>query len=358
MENCVICDTQNVTRKFPILKIFEFVNFKRNQNMRKERNKYLIIGGAGFIGSHLTLNLLNKGKEVTVIDDLSNGSADNLSNATGNTKFHFIEGNAIDMPAMEMEVEKSDFVFNFAAKLGIDYVLSYPSNVILNNILVSERICRLCLKYGKPLFLSSSSEVYGKKVRDILSEEDLSYIASPKLHRWSYSISKIAEEFIAMDYKRKGLKVLLGRYFNVVGPKQNKSYGFVIPKFIHQAINGEAVTVYGNGTQRRAFCDIRDLLSAIFSLLDKFDELAEMDDVEYNIGNSNHISIEELAEIIIKRCESQSTICHVSEEDLPAGFDEIPKRVPSTEKIKRTTGWQAQYSLNDTLDYILSEMPR
>lgn len=317
--------------------------------------KYLICGGAGFIGSNISKYLISCGKSVTVIDNLSTGAVGNLDNILNLPNFKFIEADLLEYEGLEEEVKSCDFVFNFAAKVGVDLVLSEPTQVIMSNILIANKLCNYCYTHSKPIFLSSSSEVYGKNVRDSLIEEDLSYIASPKLLRWSYSVSKIAEEFIARDFKRKGLQVLIGRFFNIVGPHQNKTYGFVIPKFIHQARNAQNITVYGNGSQRRAFCDIRDLIGGLAALISKFDELALQDDIEYNIGNDTDIDIYSLAQKVINLCKSNSEIRYVHIDEMPEGFDEIPKRLPCIDKIKTATGWQPKYQLNDTLEFILSK---
>ncbi len=325
-------------------------NFATNLNPKI----YLICGGAGFIGSNLCHKLISDGNKVIVVDNFSTGNLENLSKLLHNPNFELHTLSLPEESQFNQIIQKVDVVVHFAARVGVDYAINRPSELMLHNIITTEFIIRKCHEYSKPIFLSSSSEVYGKINAAEFKESDYSYIGHPHLFRWAYSVSKIAEEFIAYDYKRKGLKILIGRYFNFIGKNQNKKYGFVVPKFLEQAKANEELTVYGDGSQRRTFCDIRDGIDAIASLLYNIENLINKEDICYNIGGTKDMTILELAQLIIEFTNSSSGIRFIPNSEMPEGFDEVYVRKPCLERIKSICEWRPQYNIIDTLQYIQS----
>lgn len=319
-----------------------------------KQNTFLICGGAGFIGSNIINNLLKIGHKVIAIDDLSSGNLDNIKHFAQNPNFEFIK-DKFPNTKLEIYFAESDFVIQLASRVGVEIAVKSPTELMTNNLLATAFVISMCHKYNKPIFVSSSSEIYGKYERDDLSENDYSYIGFPSLLRWSYSVSKISEEFITYEFKHKGLKALIGRYFNFIGKNQNNNYGFVVPRFINQALSNNPITVYGDGSQRRTFCDIRDGINGIFSLIDNFSTLCELDNISYNIGGKTDISILELAQVVKLKTSSNSEIIFMNSANLPYGFDEIKKRKPNCSLIYNSTNWEAIYSLEDTLNLLLDE---
>lgn len=315
---------------------------------------FLVTGAAGFIGSYVTLQLLQSGRKVIALDDLSTGSLSNLAAAQSFPNFEFINAK---MPSEAPEViaafKRADFVLHFAARVGVELVINSPTELMVNNLLSTEQAARLCLEYSVPIIISSSSEVYGKRERDCLSEGDYSYLPHPGLLRWAYSISKISDEFIIHDYKRRGLRAIIGRYFNFIGPGQSGDYGMVVPRFVRQAISGKPITVYGDGSQRRTFCDVRDGARAILGLVENFDRLSSREWIAYNVGGTRDCSILELAEIIKECTGSDSTVEFIPISALPCGFDEIYKRKPNCELIQLAVGWEPKFDLRATIRDII-----
>lgn len=324
----------------------------RNIATNSTTKTYLICGGAGFIGSNLCHKLINEGNNVIAVDDFSTGNINNIETLLNNPQFELHNLTLPEESKFNEIIQLADVVVHFAARVGVDYAVNRPTELMLHNIITTEFIIRKCFEFDKPIFISSSSEVYGKLNCSEFKESDYSYIGHPHLFRWAYSVSKIAEEFIAYDYKRKGLKILIGRYFNLIGKNQNKKYGHVVPKFTEQANANEELTVYGDGSQRRTFCDIRDGIDAIATLLYNIDVLVNNEEICYNIGATKDISILELAKLIIELTGSKSGIRLIPESEMPEGFDEVYLRKPCLDRIKSVCDWKPKYDLIDTLQYI------
>lgn len=332
--------------------------------MKKDYNKYLkneflnfsdkrvmICGGAGFIGSNVAVSLLQFGAKVTIIDDLSTGTYENIKQYISNPNLVFIQKKIPNVELVPL-FENIDICFHFAARVGVELAVKYPSELLLNNLNCTEFITRNCSEFSIPLFYSSSSEVYGKFEREHLSETDFSYLVHPSISRWAYSISKLSDEFIIYDYKRKGLKAVIGRFFNFIGPNQNSNYGMVVPKFFKQCNSGSPLTVYGDGKQRRTFCDIYDGVNAILSLTSNIETISQQENISFNIGGQKDISILELAVMIKEITRSKSDISYISVSDLPLGFDEVYFRKPNIDYIKTTCNWEPRFSLIESLSRI------
>jgi UDP-glucose 4-epimerase len=310
--------------------------------------KYLITGGAGFIGGHLTEALLNQGHEVIAIDDLSTGSKKNLEAIKDHPKFQFIIGDILELPQFETLVYNSDMVFHLAAAVGVELVVHDPVRTIITNVHGTERVLKAASRYGTRVIVTSTSEVYGKSEKDEFSESDDLLIGSSTNSRWSYACSKLLDEFFFMAYFRdKKLPGTVVRLFNTVGPRQTGQYGMVMPRFVARALANEDIQVYGDGEQTRCFCHVADTVRALIGLSGSDAAIGEV----VNIGSTRSISINELAEEIKNRLNSQSKIIHIPyEEAYEAGFEDMRRRMPSTEKINKLIGWQPEKSLEQIID--------
>ncbi len=313
--------------------------------------KVLITGGAGFIGSHLAELLLAEGAGVTVIDDLSTGSKANIEHLLANEHFKFVEGKVEDARVVDRVVEDSDYVYHLAAAVGVKLIVDQPIKTIKTNIYGTETILEAVSKYGKKLLIASTSEVYGKSEAVPFSEDDDVVYGSTKFSRWSYACSKAVDEFLALAfYKQYGLKVVITRFFNTVGPRQSGLYGMVVPRFIRAALRSEPLTIYGDGRQTRCFCYVGDVVKAAKQLIENDGSFGEI----YNLGSSEEVSIEQLADKIIELTSSQSEkkfIPYTQAYGQP--FDDMKRRVPSLDKAAAAVGYEPQYCLNETLKAII-----
>ena len=310
--------------------------------------KILITGGAGFIGGHLTENLLKDGHEVYSIDDFSTGSRSNIEAVKVDPRFHFEEGNMMDSPVLESMVKESDVIFHLAAVVGVELVVRDPIGTIMTNVNGSERILALASAWKKKIILASTSEVYGKSTKLPFSEKD-DLIIGPSTHsRWSYACSKLLDEFLLMAYHRnRGLRGTVVRFFNTVGPRQTGMYGMVIPRFVGRALSGEPLQVYGTGKQSRCFCHVADVVRALRLLVDRPESFGRI----YNIGGRRSITIAELAQLVIERTGSSSKIEYLSYDKAYAkGFEDMMRRMPNTEAIRQLTGWQPEHTLEEVID--------
>jgi len=295
-------------------------------------NDILVTGGAGFIGSFLSETLIKQGNRVTILDNLSTGSRKNLAFLSDNERAECVVGSILDEMLLENLIKKADTVFHMAAAVGVKYVVENPVLAISTNSRGTENVLRLCASGNKRLFVSSSSEVYGRS-RDLPFRENGELVFGPtQVSRWSYACSKAMDEFMSMAFfKEDGLDVRVGRLFNICGPRQTGAYGMVIPRFIRQALSGEPITVYGDGTQKRSFTFVQDAVSYIISLTEAEQTMGEI----YNIGSGNNISIHELAVKIKEMTESSSEIVFLPyEETYEKGFEDIEDRIPDTSKLK------------------------
>lgn len=308
---------------------------------------YLITGGAGFIGSHLADALLAQGHSVIAIDDLSTGSLRNISHLLENPNFHFARASITDAIVIDRLASQADIIIHLAAAVGVNLIIQDPVHTIETNILGTEAILRAALRYGCRVLISSTSEVYGKGSKTPFCEDDDVLLGSTSKSRWAYAASKMVDEFLGLAYhSQHGLEVVPFRLFNTVGPRQTGRYGMVIPRFIRQALKGEPITVYGDGTQRRCFCDVRDVVPAIIGLA----RCAEACGQIYNIGSTEEVSMRDLAERVKAMTDSRSPIVSISYADAYApGFEDMQRRVPDTSRIFSLIGWRPTRSLQETL---------
>jgi UDP-glucose 4-epimerase len=299
--------------------------------------KFLLTGGAGFIGSHLTDRLISDGHEVTVLDTFSTGRAENLAHLATNKSLTLVEGSILDKPLLEKLTEETDYVFHLAAAVGVFNIVDNPLESLLTNVRGTENALEAANKYKKPFFLTSSSEVYGKNSADSLSEGDDRIVGTPTMLRWSYSEAKAIDESLAYAYwTQKGLETRIVRFFNTVGPRQLGAYGMVIPRFIEAAVKNEPLTIYGDGTQTRCFAHIADVIDAVMAVAFSTATIGKV----VNIGNNFEISMNDLAAMIIAQTGSSSEIMHLPYEvAYGAGFEDMARRVPNISLIKELTGW-------------------
>jgi UDP-glucose 4-epimerase len=307
--------------------------------------KYLITGGAGFIGSHLAEKLVNTGAEVTIVDNFSTGLSSNLKSIEG--KYHIYRGSTLDRSVMADLVLQSDYVVHLAAALGVFNIVNKPLESLKTNLQGSEIVLEAADKYKKPVLIASTSEVYGKNNKVPLNEEDDRIIGHPLKSRWSYSEAKAVDESLAYFYYLENkLPIRIVRFFNTVGPRQVGNYGMVVPRFISAALKNQPLQVYGDGDQIRCFCHVDDAVRALLLVMDSDKAVGNV----FNIGNNQQISIIELAKKIIEITGSKSEIVKVPySEAYPEGFEDMQRRVPDISKIKSVLGWTPQIGLDQII---------
>ena len=307
--------------------------------------KYLITGGAGFIGSHLVEKLIARGDQVVVFDNLSTGSAINLSGIKEKITFH--EGNILDKAAIDELVSESDYVVHLAAALGVLNIVNKPLESLRTNLQGSEVVLEACDKYRKPVLIASTSEIYGKNDKVPLNEEDDRIIGHPLKSRWSYSEAKAVDESLAYFYYLENkLPIRIVRLFNTVGPRQVGHYGMVVPRFVSAALKNEPLSVYGSGDQIRCFCHVTDAVRGLLLVMDSDKAVGEV----FNVGNNQQISITELAKKVIEITGSKSTIEKIAyEKAYPQGFEDMQRRVPDISKIKQVLGWSPEINLDQII---------
>jgi UDP-glucose 4-epimerase len=316
--------------------------------------RFLITGGAGFIGSHLVEALLADGNEVSVLDSLSTGRLSNLDAVRDDTRFTFWQGSVLDELAVDQAVRTCDVVVHLAAAVGVKLIVEQPLYSLTTNIKGAITVLEAAHRYRRKVMVASSSEIYGKNNSGSLNEQSDRILGSPAVARWAYSTSKAVDEILAYAYHHeRGLPTIVVRMFNTVGRRQSPAYGMVIPRLVRQALAGEPLTVYGDGTQTRCFCHVADVVDALIRLLNE--PLAEGD--VFNIGSSEEISIQELAQLIIARTASASSITQLPYDvAYEVGFEDMARRVPDVGKITQLTGWRSQRSLAQVLDDVISEV--
>lgn len=312
----------------------------------------LITGGAGFIGSHLSEALLADGHSVMVVDDLSTGRFENINPLTSLSNFRFAIETITNETVMDRLVSECDIIFHLAAAVGVELIVQSPVRTIETNIMGSEMVLRTARRYGKKVLIASTSELYGKSDSIPFKEDDDSVFGPTIRSRWSYAVSKAIDEFLALAYyQEKNLPVVIFRLFNTIGPRQRGRYGMVVPRFVRQALAGDAITVYDDGKQSRCFCNVQDVVRGIVGLAAQPAAEGQV----YNIGSGEEVSILELAKRVKARTNSQSEIILVPyEEAHAAGFEDMRRRVPDTSKINRLIGWKPTISLDQTLDQIIA----
>ena len=307
--------------------------------------KYLITGGAGFIGSHLAKELIAGGDQVVVFDNLSTGSSSNLSEIKD--KIEFQQGNILNKAAIDKLVSDSDYVVHLAAALGVFKIVNKPLESLKTNLQGSEVVLEACDKHRKPVLLASTSEIYGKNDKVPLNEEDDRIIGHPLKSRWSYSEAKAVDESLAYFYYLENkLPIRIVRFFNTVGPRQVGHYGMVVPRFVSAALKNEPLSVYGSGEQIRCFCHVDDAVRALLLVMDSDKAVGEV----FNVGNNQQITIMELAKKVIELTGSSSTIEKIAyEKAYPEGFEDMQRRVPDISKIKQVLGWTPEINLDQII---------
>src|SRR6476620_6714703 len=313
--------------------------------------RVLITGGAGFVGSHLAEALLERGDEVFVLDDLSTGSIENISHLKGNPRFHYTVDTVTNEPVLAELIDRCDTIVHLAAAVGVKLIVEAPVRKIETNVHGTEVVLKLANKKKKLVLIASTSEVYGKSTA-VPFREDADLVLGPTAkHRWAYACSKLIDEFLALAYwKERKLPVIIVRLFNTVGPRQTGQYGMVIPNFVRQALAGQPITVFGDGSQSRSFTYVGDVVRAMVALIDEPRAIGQV----FNIGNGREITIGELAAKVKKMTGSSSEIVTIPyEKAYEAGFEDMPRRVPDIARIRALVGYEPTVELDQTLTRVI-----
>jgi UDP-glucose 4-epimerase len=319
-------------------------------------NRYLITGGAGFIGSHLAEQLIADGHEVTVLDDLSTGRLDNIRSLAGNPRFRFIRDSVERERTVELAINDCDYVFHLAAAVGVQLIVDEPVRTIRSIIHGTEVVLETAYKFGRPVLITSSSEVYGKGMRVPFAEDDDVVVGATRFSRWCYAYSKGIDEFLGLAYhKQFGLPVTIVRLFNTVGPRQIGMYGMVLPRFVEAAMSNQPLQVYGDGAQTRCFCHVKDVVDALIRLSGSKSSVGEV----FNLGADEEVSINDLAKRVIAATASKSVIDHITyEKAYGQRFDDLPRRVPRLAKIRAAIGFQPKQNLDQIIRSIVETHQR
>jgi UDP-glucose 4-epimerase len=313
--------------------------------------RYLITGGAGFIGSHLTQSLLDQGHAVTILDDLSTGRASNLAKVASDPHFHFVRDSVENEQTANLLISQCDAIFHLAAAVGVKLVAEEPVRTIRTTIHGTEVVLEAAHRFGRPVLITSSSEVYGKGTRVPFKEDDDVLMGATKFSRWCYAYSKGIDEFLGLAYHTQfNLPVVLVRLFNTVGPRQVGMYGMVLPRFVEAALANRPLEVYGDGAQTRCFSHVSDVVSALIQLMSTPKAIGDV----FNLGGTQEISINDLAQRVIHITNSKSTILHIPyEKAYGRAFDDLPRRVPDLSKIKSLIQFTPRYDLDQIIRSIL-----
>src|SRR5918993_2065100 len=315
--------------------------------------RILITGGAGFIGSHLSEALLAGGHEVLVLDDLSTGSIDNIAHLKGHARFHYTIDSVFNEPLVAEMVDRASVVFHLAAAVGVKLIVQKPVYTIDTNVRGTEVILRHAAKKKKLVFIASTSEVYGKSTDVPFRETADLVLGATTRHRWAYACSKALDEFLALaHWKERQLPVIIVRFFNTVGPRQTGQYGMVVPTFVRQAMAGEPLTVFGDGTQSRSFTYVGDVVDALLKLMVTPSAIGQV----FNVGNTEEVTIRNLAERIKAKTGSRSEIVTIPyDQAYEAGFEDMPRRVPDLTKIHKAIGYVPKVKLDEIIDRVVDE---
>jgi UDP-glucose 4-epimerase len=314
----------------------------------------LVTGGAGFIGSHLVEELLGRGHAVVAIDDLSTGTIWNLDEARKHPRFSYYIDTVMTEPLMAELVDRADMIFHLAAAVGVRLIVERPVHTIETNIRGTEIVLELAARKKKKVLLTSTSEVYGKSAKVPFRETDDLVLGSTTRPRWAYACSKAIDEFLGLAYYRQyGMPVVIARLFNTVGPRQTGQYGMVVPRFVEQALTGRPLTVYGDGTQTRAFAYVGDVVAGLIGLM----EVPRAHGEVFNVGNDREISIADLARLVIERTASTSQIEYIPfERAYDENFEDLQRRVPDLTKIRSLTGYAPVVSIEEIVDRVAAYM--
>ncbi|KAA9377514.1 NAD-dependent epimerase/dehydratase family protein [Microbispora cellulosiformans] len=321
--------------------------------MPSAHTTYLITGGSGFVGSHLTDALLARGDSVTVLDDMSTGRRENLAQHAGDPRLRLVQGSVLDPLLVDELVHQCDVVVHLAAAVGVKLIVERPLRSLTTNIRGTETVIEAAHRHRRKVLLTSTSEIYGKNSAGPLSETSDRVLGNPGVVRWSYSTAKAVDEILANAYHReRGLPVVVVRLFNTVGPRQSGAYGMVIPRLVRQAVAGVPLTVFGDGTQTRCFTHVLDVVRALVELLHHDGAVGRT----FNIGRSDEVSILELAKLIVELSGSTSGVDLVPYSDAyGAGFEDMARRVPDTTRLRELTGWTPRRTLDDILLETITE---
>jgi nucleoside-diphosphate-sugar epimerase len=313
--------------------------------------RVLITGGAGFVGSHLSEALLERGDEVFVLDNLSTGSIDNIVHLKSHPRFHYTIDTVTNEPVLAELIDRCDTVVHLAAAVGVKLIVEAPVHTIETNVHGTEVVLKLANKKKKLVLIASTSEVYGKSV-NVPFREDADLVLGPtQKHRWAYACSKMIDEFLALAYwKERKLPVIVLRLFNTVGPRQTGQYGMVIPNFVRQALSGQPITVFGDGTQSRSFTYVGDVVRAIIALINDPRAVGQV----FNVGNGKEITIGDLAERVRTLAGSHSKIVLIPyDQAYEAGFEDMPRRVPDISKIHALIGYAPTVELDEMVERVI-----
>jgi nucleoside-diphosphate-sugar epimerase len=313
----------------------------------------LITGGAGFIGSHLSELLLDRGVEVFVLDDLSTGSERNVAHLRERRDFHLVVDSVLKASVVNELVHRCDVVYHLAAAVGVRLIVEEPVHTLVTNIQGTENVLEHCNRFGKRVLVASTSEVYGdRREPEALDEESKRMYGPTTARRWAYAESKALDEFLALAYhQERGLDCVIVRLFNTVGPRQSGQYGMVIPRFVTAALAGRTLEIHGDGTQTRCFCHVQDTIRGLAGLMDAREISGEI----FNVGSTERVTISDLAARVLELTGSESALVHVPYDEVYGqGIEDMLHRQPAIDKVARATGWQPTKSLAEILDDVIA----
>ena len=318
--------------------------------------KALITGGAGFVGSHLAEALLAEGHQVYVVDDLSTGSIENIDPFKDHPSFHYNVGSVMDVPLMAELVDRVDVVFHLAAAVGVKLAVEQPVETMETNLNGTGIVLKLASRKNKKVLIASTSEVYGDSPNGFLREDAHVLLYPTMKSRWSYAWSKAIDESLAMAHStERGLPVVIVRLFNTVGPRQTGRYGMVIPRFVQQALAGEPLTIYGDGTQSRCFAYVGDVVRGLVDLAASPEAVGQI----FNIGNDQEVTIQALAELVVRTTGSTSSLSYVPyDQAYGEGFEDMQRRAPDLSKIRRVIGYETTEDLEGIIRLVVDRARR
>jgi nucleoside-diphosphate-sugar epimerase len=313
---------------------------------------YLITGGAGFIGSHLADRLIARNDSVVALDDLSTGSVENVGHLKDEPRFRLEHGSILDPDIVRRLTAETDAVVHLAAAVGVKLIVERPLESFITNIRGTQIVLEAAAESGRKILVTSTSEIYGKNTSGPLHEDADRILGSPLKSRWSYSAAKAADEMFANAYWReRGTPTIIVRLFNTVGPRQTGEFGMVVPRFVRQALHDEDLTVYGDGTQRRCFCHIADVVDALVGVIDHPEAVGGV----FNVGSQSEITIDDLADAVIRMTGSGSGVVHIPyDEAYERGFEDMQRRIPDTTRLRELTGWTPMRSFEEILSDVIA----